>query len=219
VGAGLMTNLGATLGATNHGGVNVVLKSSDPTVSLLAPDATTAATDSIVIFVPNNQSFFSYYVHGLNGKTGTVAVTARASGFTDGSATATVAPPAADIIFLQTTISATAANNQFQLRLGLPDANHNFMQVEQQIRFGGPAFTATVSNSNASAAQLVTQGGNTQSASVTIAPGQARSPFGASNGGVEFDPLAPGTTSVSATFPTIPGFIVIPTATVGVTVN
>jgi hypothetical protein len=52
---------------------------------------------------------------------------------------------------------------------------------------------------------------------VAIAEGQARSPSTVAAGGVAFDPLASGTTTISAT--AAAPVVVVPNATVNVTVN
>ena len=53
VGAGLQSFARATLGATNHGGVNAVVKSLDPTIAVVAPNVSTPGDDSVIVFVPN----------------------------------------------------------------------------------------------------------------------------------------------------------------------
>lgn len=58
-------------------------------------------------------------------------------------------------------------------------------------------------------------GAGAQQQTTAIAAGASRSPFNAA-GGLEFDPLATGSTVVSAS---IPGFITTTAASVSVTVN
>jgi hypothetical protein len=216
VGGGLQQATSGNLGASNHGGVTVRITSSRPDIALVSPNATTAGAAFIDIPVPNNQTGFSYYVQGVEGQVNTVALTATATGFTDGPATATVVQPALDIIFLNSTTTTLSPNTAFQVRIGVPNSNNTGMSLEQGIRFGGTAGTATVTNSNASSAQLVFQAGPAQSGQVGIPIGQARSPGSAATGGVEFKALAAGNTTVSAT---IPGFIALPTASVAVTIT
>src|SRR5262249_23109187 len=76
---------------------------------------------------------------------------------------------------------------------------------EQAIGAGGMAVTATVRNANTTAAKLVTSVGSGQQATVQIIVGQARSPSTVVAGGVEYDPLAVGIDTVSAS---IPGFTI-----------
>jgi hypothetical protein len=73
----------------------------------------------------------------------------------------------------------------------------------QNVRAGG-SLTVTVTNSNAVAAQLVTQAGGAQSRTVVIAAGVNTSPTTVAIGGIAFDPLQVGDTTVTAS---IPGFV------------
>jgi hypothetical protein len=80
----------------------------------------------------------------------------------------------------------------------------------------GLTLTATVTNSNGAAAQLVTLAGGAQSRSVSIPAGASGSAATVANGGIAFDPLAVGSTTVIAT---IPGFTSTSAATVPVQVQ
>jgi hypothetical protein len=88
--------------------------------------------------------------------------------------------------------------------------------AEQTIRAGGSGVTATLTSSAPGVGQLVTAAGPSGTVTVDIAPGQSRSPGTVATGGVAFDPLAAGTTTVRAT---IPGFLALPGATIPITVN
>lgn len=72
------------------------------------------------------------------------------------------------------------------------------------VRAGGLALTTTVTSSNATAGQLVTTATVDQGVTVQIPSRENRSANTVATGGVAFDPLASGDTTVSAT---IPGFI------------
>jgi hypothetical protein len=216
VGSGLQVSTSGSLGASNHGGVTVRISSGNPALYLVSPNASTPGSAFIDIPVANNNAGFSYVVQGVEGATGTATLTVSAPGFVTATVSETVVQPAADIIFLPATVSATAANDPFQVRLGTPDALGNTISQEQSLRAGGAAVTATLTNSNATAAQLTTTAGSAQSRTVQIAAGQARSPATVATGGIEFDPLAQGSTTVSVT---IPGFRVIPASIFSVTVG
>ena len=71
--------------------------------------------------------------------------------------------------------------------------------AERQHAVGFNPLTFTVSNSNAGVAQLMTQAGNAQSREVTIGFGEQASPSTPAAGGIAFDPLAPGQTTVTVT--------------------
>ena len=104
----------------------------------------------------------------------------------------------------------------FQVQVGIPNALNTNLASTQDLRVGGGALTATVVNSAAGVGQLVTTPLTGQSVTVEIAEGQDRSPTTVAGGGVAFDPLASGTTTVSAT---IAGFIATDAAAVEVAVS
>jgi hypothetical protein len=220
LGAGLQDQGSGSLQVANTGPgpLTVHLVSSQPSILLLAPDAATPGQPTVDIQVPVNGSSFSYFVQGLENTSGTPTITASASGYTNGTTTVTVAAPGFDIIGLPTATTTLSANDLFQIRLGVPNLNGTALVAEQSIRAGGTAATATIHNSNAAAAQLVTTALTGQQVSVTIQPQQARSPTTVALGGVEFDPLGLGVDTVAAS---VPGFGVFPGApdSIAVTVS
>ena len=68
----------------------------------------------------------------------------------------------------------------------------------QALRTGAAALSVTVSHTNTAVAQLVTTGGAGQTRTVTIVPGEFDSPTSVAAGGVAFDPIGGGTTTVNA---------------------
>jgi hypothetical protein len=104
----------------------------------------------------------------------------------------------------------------FQVILGVPNSSNTGMAAFQAVRAGGTALSASISNSNGSAAQLVTTALSGNLVSVSVQPTQSSSPSTVALGGVAFDPLAQGTTQVSAS---ITGLVTLPAATVNVTVG
>ncbi|NWG14601.1 MAG: DUF11 domain-containing protein [Acidobacteria bacterium] len=214
VGAGLQYGpLSGILGGVPPAGTTVRIWSSSPETVLVSPNASTPGAAFIDV-TPSGQSF-SYYVQGMEGVTGNATLTASVAGFSDGTGAVTVVQPGLDIISLATTIQSTASDDPFMVRVGIPNAQ-NTAVLEQSIRAGGSAVTATVSLVNlnpAGVARLKTSGGSSETQVVTIAAMQARSPTTVSAGGVAFDPIASGTVTVTAT---IPGFI---TTTSGGNIN
>jgi adhesin/invasin len=216
VGAGLQRFASGSLGASDHGGVWVVIESSQPGVAFIAPNDTTPGRGLDSVFVANGTTFFSYYVQGVEGQTGTVTITARAIGFTDGSTTATVVAPAIDISSLTVNPTAGAADNPFTIRLGISSGTA-FLTELQAIRAGGTPLDVAVTTSNPAAGLLITSdvpspGGS--SVVVRIALRAFSSPSTVATGGVAFNPEAAGTTVVAAS---AVGFIT--TANGSVTVN
>lgn len=216
VGAGLQYARLGSLQASQHGGVTVRLTSSNPSVFLIAPNATSAGAAFIDVVVPNGTTRIDYVLHGVEGAEGTATLTASAPGFTDGSATVTVVASAVEVYGLVTTTTAAGASDVFQARIGVPYSGLSQIQLEQAVRVGGSGVTATMTSSDAALAQLVTQGTVGGTVTVQIEPGQSRSATTVSGGGVEFDPLAAGSVQVNVS---IPGFLQVTSSTRTVTIN
>jgi hypothetical protein len=214
VGAGLQENASVNLGANDYGATTVIIKSSNPAVALVSPNATTAGSDSIMIPFTSPTTSASFYVHGLEGQTGTVTISARAAGFTDGSNTATVVQPALDITGLLQTTTAGAADDPFTVRVGT--GTSSALSVLQEARAGGPGLTVTVTSSAPTFGQLVTQADTSGTVTVTVAAGASTTPTTVAAGGVAFDALAAGATTVSAS---IPGFVTTANGVRPVTIN
>src|SRR5262249_26602450 len=123
---------------------------------------------------------------------------------------------AVDIISLPTTTTSLSPNTFFSVRIGAVNPTNTGLSGEEVIRAGGTKVTAIVTNSNATAAQLVTRDSTKQAISVDIDVGDSRSPTTIPLGGVSFDPLASGTTTVAVT---IPGFTALPAASETVTIS
>ncbi|MEP7326130.1 MAG: hypothetical protein ABI836_09300, partial [Gemmatimonadota bacterium] len=199
VGSGLQLNAAGSLGASNHGGVTVTVTSSNPGVLLLAPDATTPGTGSITINVANGSTFFGYYVQGVEGQTGTVNLTATASGFTNGTTTEMVVPPSLDLQGLPGTTTAGGADIAIYGRVGVADVNNQFLVAVENVRAGGTGFTVSFTNANGTAATLVTTAGTGNVRTAQIVPGVYYTPTSVATGGVGFRPLQAGATTVTAT--------------------
>jgi adhesin/invasin len=214
VGSGLQENTTVTLGASDYGATTIVIRSSNPGVALVSPNATTAGSDSIVIAVTEPTTSVGFYVQGLEGQTGTVTISARANGFTDGSATAAVVQPALDISGLVQTTTAGAADDIFTVRVGT--GTSSALSVVQQTRAGGPGLTVTVTSSQPTFGQLVTTAVTGGTVTVAIAAGASATGGTVAAGGVAFDALAAGSTTVSAG---IPGFVTTTNGVRAVTIN
>ncbi len=215
VGAGLQSATSLSLGASQHGGVTVRITSSAPSVLQVSPNATTAGTTFIDVVVPNGTAYVSFHVQGVEGTTGTATVTATAAGFTDGTASWTVVQPMFAIVGLGSTFGAAAADDPFQVHVGISDLYYSGVTV-QPIRAGGTAVTATITSSAPAVGQLTTLAGSAAARTVQILAGGYSSPTSVALGGVAFDPLTAGNTTVSAA---IPGFLQRPNAVVPIVIN
>jgi hypothetical protein len=217
VGSGLIRgSYSVTLGApAPAGGTVVTLSSSAPGVLELSPNNTTVGQGTITLTVPAGTTSATFYIQGVEGQTGTATITASATGFTNATATATVVQPIIDINGLASSTTAAGADDPFTVRIGLPNATGTTLSSEQNVR-PGHTMTATVTSSNAAAAQLKKTSGTGGTLTVTIAAGASSTPTTVANGGIALDPLAAGGTTVSAT---VPGAIQGTTAVQPVTIT
>jgi hypothetical protein len=218
VAAGLQDGTNGGFQVVTPGPLTVRVQSSNSAVALVSPDATTPGTDFIDIPVNANASGFSYFIQGVEGATGTVQISATAPGYSTGVVNVQIVPPAMQISGLSTNYQATAPNDAFQVLIGSPNAGRTSMAAFQAVRAGGTPFTITLNNTNGNAGTLVTTAapGGSNQVSVVVGIGQNGSPTTRAAGGVEFDPLATGSTSVSATNAIL---FALPAASVNVTVQ
>jgi len=202
VGSGLQKSTYGYLGASNHGGVNVVIKSSAPGVARVSPNDSTPGTDSVVVFVPNGQQYFYYYVQGMEQQTGTVTTTARTVGFTDGTAPLNVVTPAVHIANLGGTYSLSQAPDSipFYAQVGYPYSSNQYLYEAQAVRAGGSPLTVTFTSSAPTVGSLLTlaqpQGG--ASVTVQIPVRYYYSPTSVATGGAALKKLTQGTTVVTS---------------------
>ncbi len=203
------------------GGVQVQVLSSDAGTVLLAPDGATVGTSTLTLTIAAGNSASSFFVvQGLEtapSLPATVTLTATAPGFIDTTNAITVVQPGLRLSGVPPSTTMGSADTPFLVHVGVPNAPANTgLNSLQAVRVGGPTLTATVTNAVAGVAQLTTSAGSAQSRTVQIGPGQFSSPATVATGGVAFDPLTAGSTTVQAT---LPGFIATTAATVGVTVT
>jgi hypothetical protein len=207
------------------GGLAVTLTSSDPTRLLVAasPVPPAGGGGSLVVTIPEGATSAPFSLQGMEGASGTATVTAAAPGWASAtSASVSVEAPVVGLLGLAGNMAPTAANDEFQARIGLPStAGGTTFGTAQPLRQGGPgAVTATVTSSNGAAGTLVTSGGSGLSRTVQILAGQSESPATVAAGGIAFDPAdgAPGSTSTTMAV-SIPGFVASTTASQTVTLT
>ena len=208
VGAGLQVSNSASLGASEHGGVDVTVTSSDPSRVLVSRDASTVGTASATVTVPNGQTFVAYYIHGVENVAGSSNVTVSAPGFTGGSHAVDVVPSGIEIVGLNTeTTTLSADDTDWYVQVGLPCAGNTQLCTVQNIRPGAPLFVVSLALAPAQTpiAQLRSDQPVATGQTVTkpIQPGiyYTQAIVGGSSYGLTFDPLAGGQTSVTATGP------------------
>jgi hypothetical protein len=225
VGAGLQDGAySVSLGASNHGGVSVRVTSSDPAVALVSPNATTPGTAFVDLPVANGATSTSFYVQGLEGQVGSVTVTASALGFT-GTTTGVinVVTPAVSLRgSLAGTTTALSIDSPFTVSVGPPAADGSDLRVQsglflaQAVRTGGTPLTVTLTSDTPGVGLLATVAGTAASRSVVIGVRQSQTASSVAAGGVAFDPVAAGSTRVSAS---VPGFVLTTAASRTVSVT
>jgi hypothetical protein len=217
VGAGLQYgSFSGQLGGSEHGGVTVRLTSSNPAMMRLSATATEEGSTFIDIRMNPGDVSFSYWIHGIEGGgLGDATITATAPGFVTATGSVHIVQPALDITSLATSIGATAASDQFLVRIGVPATDGGSVSIAQGAR-RGTSLTVTVTSSNAAAGQLVTLTGGDASRTIVIAAGSSQTASTVAAGGIEFDPLSGGSTRVTAT---IPGFVTTDAGNVDVVVT
>jgi hypothetical protein len=207
VGAGLMVGTSAFLSAAQHGGINVTVRSADPSRVLVAPDAATPGAAEFTSAIPNGQTYVPYYVQGLENVSGAAQVTVLADAFTSGSHTATVAPAGVELQYLDaaTTVLSPEDVDVFAA-VGVPCTGNSSICQYQAVRAGGPPFIVTLANSDGRVGRLRSDEPALTGQIVTkpIRPGYYYTQAVAGSttwNGLAFDPLSNGTTTVTVTGP------------------
>ena len=147
----------ATLGASQHGGVDVTITSSAPSVVRVSPNSTTTGTASTVVHVANNQTSVPFVIHGLENVSATAVVTLSAPGFTSTTMSVTVTPSSVEILNLPASISAGAADDtDMYVQVGITHPSYNNSQLwqVQNVRAGSPGFVVTLTVDNPARARL-----------------------------------------------------------------
>lgn len=204
VGAGLSASGYASLNAPRHGGVNVVVKSSNPSVAQVAPNNVTAGADSIIVPLADGQTYVSFYVIGIDSQVGSPIITASANGFNDGTAPAAIVQPIVELYNLGTSQTAGGADAPFYAATGIPYSGTNTFYTNQPRAAGKPALPVTFTSGTPTVGTLTTTGLTAALINLAIGPGGYYTPTSVAGGGVAFRPLTAGTTTVSAA---IPGFL------------
>jgi len=216
VGAGLQGSGQIYLGASRHGGVNVVVKSSNPGVALIAANDSTPGTDSTVIFIPDGQTFAYYWVQGVDSASGTPIITVSANGFVDATTSVTIVQPGVQIGSVPTSMTSGAADVIIYAYVGIPNAGNTGLNAYQARRPGGAPLQITFTSSNPAAATLVNSGGTGVTRTVAIGARAYTTASSVATGGVALRPVAVGSAIISTS---TPGFIAQTTASAPVNVT
>ena len=175
-----------TLGASQHGGVQVHLVSSDPSRVLLGTTNTSSGAAEIDIPVANGSTSFTFFVVGTDwidgvSSSATVTVTATASGFTSDGRADQLHPARAGHCEPAGESDGRIGEPRFQRPRRHSTIANNRTQAPQWRRPGSADLVITITNSNAGAAEIDQNGGlnGAQVQTARIVAGQSSTPFNA----------------------------------------
>ena len=200
LGSGLQGRTRVTLSEPSHGGVTIQIESVDPGLLRVANDALTPGTPVIEVFFPDGTAFQDIWVQGVRGATGTDLLAASHPEFTGGSAPVVVTPAGLQISGLIADTNTLAADDSFSVRTYSTNGAGAIF-TEQPVSAEGP-LTITVSSSDpgvgvpTSLAQP-----STNPVTYELAVNESRTPVTIGGGGLGFDALSGGSTTISATAP------------------
>lgn len=194
IGGGLQVPYRVSLSGSEHGGATVRIASNNTARLLLSPAATTTGTAFIDLVFANGETYKDFYVQGVKGGTGVATLTATATGFTNGMRDVTVVQAVIAIQSLPGSIGSAAANHPFWVRTGYTNSGGGFIYA--WVNPNG-AIPVIVRSSNVLAAQLVSGTGSGGQITVEVPINAYESAHTLGSGGMELDPLAVGTTTIS----------------------
>lgn len=128
-----------TLGGENHGGVTVMLTSSDDSKLRLAANGTTAGSGTLNVPFAAGETQKDIYAQAVrNAAPGDVTVTATQAAFTTGTATVTVVQPVFQIYGLPATTTTLAADDEFYVQAGILTVAGTSILAWQVVSAEGP---------------------------------------------------------------------------------
>lgn len=216
LGNGLMDNASGSLQAQPGAPDTVYITASDTTILKFSPSTTTPAVGLLAIPITATATSFSYVTHGFGTSATPDTIKVSATGFNPATTVINLVNPAISLSGLVATTTTFSTTDPFQAVVGAVNAAGTGFSNNQAVRFGSAPVTATFTNSQGTVAQLVTTPltGNTVTAQIAV--GAQTTPTSVALGGVAFDPLVAGTTTVGVT---APGFTALTAATQNVTVS
>lgn len=204
VGSGLQRPMPITLQTGDHGGVTLRIASNDPSALLISPDAGTAGTAFVDVFIPDGIAEGSFYLQGVEGITDqTVGFTMTAPGFTPATRNARVLQPVMQLQGLLTStlqdrriVTTLQPDAPFWVRVGTATTPTGNTIQAQAVRAGGTQQAFTLFVETVGPVGLVTGGGVFDTTVMVIAPGDSTTPLSVAAGGVALRSLAEGSTTL-----------------------
>ena len=200
VGSSLQETGTITLDTGAHGGITLQIQSSNPALARVSGDAVTAGLPVIEINIPDGTTTANYYVQGVRGVTGSVVISATSPSFTTGTRPIDVVEPTFQTLGLLTTSTTLAADDPFTVRTYIRNAAGN-LSVIQSVSADGPLPVTFISSDPTTGAFTTSTDTSASPVTILMPPNTFDSPNSVAGGGVAFDPLGAGVTTVSATAP------------------
>ncbi len=211
IGAGLEDDFAAVLGAAAPtAGTTVTITTTTPSRCKVSTSLIGPGYDTIYVPVAGNHTRAEFVVQAIAHEVGECIVTAAAPNYSTGSTSIDIEPSALAIHGLDASASAVGRNDPFNVDIGAARPNLTCIRSCQPVATDG-GITVNVCSSDTPYGVVV--GGSTGATgcrNVTIAEGQC------ANGQLSFDPIAAGTTVVSASSPAVDVHVDCDTITVGV---
>ncbi len=202
LGSGLQSSAAsAELGEPNHGGTTVTIAVDDPSFALISTNALVTGGSSVNIPLANGETEALFYLQALDSTDVSVSVTATAASFASAQQDVDIVAAGVEIFALADTVDATAADDEFVVRIGAVNADSSGIVEGQGLRGGNGARTLTVDSSDPSLASIVLGNQIGPSQNFTINEAQFETPLTVGSGGYALSPWNNGTLTVSATVP------------------
>jgi hypothetical protein len=216
LGVGLQAAYLVTLDSSAHGGATVRVTSLDPSRARVAADASTPGTSFIDLVFSDGETSKSFFVQAVSGAPGLVDIVASEPRFETGTMSLEVVQPVLFLSGFDPTQTTSSPNDDIYAHTGIHSPFFGGSFWNQTVSAAGP-LTVTFTSSNPAVGEIVTSTTSGASGTAVIPAAGGNTPFTVDTGGVAFDPIAEGATSVSAT---APGFdAAFPFSTVAVTVT
>ena len=200
LGSGLQRPIRVTLSTGSHGGTSVQLQSNDPGLLRLANDANTVGTPVIELNFADGEVQKDIIVQGVRGSTGSATFSVGNSVFTETIGAVDIVPAMFVFTGLQTASNTLASDDDFYVRTYSTAAGGG-QSVQQQVSAEGP-LEVTLTSSDPAVGVLTTLSQlATTPVTVFVPVNASNSPTSVAAGGVAFDALTAGTTTVQATAP------------------
>lgn len=206
VGAGLQRAISVNLSFGQHGGRDLVVRSLIPSRVKGQVNATTPATDTALIFVPNGTTFIQPVLAGMEGIDDTASVVLEMEGYRPDTVLVTIRPAALSLAGVDggglPNRSAFAADAELQAQTGIA-VNAGGITNLQPIRAGGTlsrTVTFRVTTPPGVIGIYDSTGVRDTIGTATFAVGSSSTPSFAA-GGLRLDAIAPGTATLVASIP------------------